>query len=277
MSETPRPLQQSVTYARALRRMGREVIRIGPSCAPCQFAIVRRAGPLRLAYLPRGAVPDWRDVFCGGGPGLCLVIPDTAPTDAPGCPFLTPQHVAELDLGPDTEALWNGLHGKWRNRLRRGLEGPVVVVQERFDLARHAGLLGREEAQRKQRSYRTWPRSFLTAFAATSPDDTILLRAVLGGETVAFVLLLVHGTAATYAVGWSGPTGRSHQAHTRLLWEAALHLRARGVIRFDLGPVDSEAGAPRARFKLGCGAKARPLGPTLLVPRFPLAFSAGAV
>jgi hypothetical protein len=277
MYETPRPLQQSDAYASALHHMGRQVIRIGHSGASCQFGIARRAGPLRLAYLPRGSVPDWRDVFCGGGPGLCVVIPDTLPSHAPGCPILTPQHVAELDLRPGPDTLWNGLHGKWRNRLRRALEGPVVTVQERFDPPRHAGLIGREEAQRKQRRYRSWPRSFLTAFAATSPDDAIILRAVLGGETVAFVLLLVHGTAATYAVGWSGPTGRIHHAHTRLLWEAALHLKGRGVLRFDLGPVDSETGAPLARFKLGCGAKVRALGPTLLVPRFPLAFSADAV
>ena len=171
MYETPRPLQQSDAYASALHHMGRQVIRVGHSGASCQFGIARRAGPLRLAYLPRGSVPDWRDVFCGGGPGLCVVIPDTLPSHAPGCPILTPQHVAELDLRPGPDTLWNGLHGKWRNRLRRALEGPVVTVQERFDPPRHAGLIGREEAQRKQRRYRSWPRSFLTAFSQVSAAE----------------------------------------------------------------------------------------------------------
>ena len=49
-----------------------------------------------------------------------------------------------------------------------------------------------------------------------------------------------------------------------LLWRAMQGLAAEGVRCLDLGLVDSESGQDRARFKLGAGAQAMPLGGTWL-------------
>ncbi|MGI3167874.1 GNAT family N-acetyltransferase [Pseudooceanicola sp. C21-150M6] len=155
--------------------------------------------------------------------------------------------------------------GKWRNRLRRAQQGKVQVVEERFDPRRHAALLDRETAQGRARGYRSYPAAFLAAYATANPDATMFLRAQLKGETCAFMIFFQHGACATYIAGWSGPQGRAAQAHTLLLWTAMDRLSARGYLRLDLGPVDTDRTPGLTRFKLGAGAIPRRLGPTLLI------------
>jgi hypothetical protein len=47
-----------------------------------------------------------------------------------------------------------------------------------------------------------------------------------------------------------------------LLWQAAVWLAGQGTRTLDLGAVDTVSAAGVARFKLGTGATARPLGGT---------------
>lgn len=81
---------------------------------------------------------------------------------------------------------------------------------------------------------------------------------------LAYLLFLLHGTTATYHVGWAAPAARRTHAHTLLMWQATTYLHQRGLTRLDLGTLDTEAAPGLARFKLGTGATARPLGATLL-------------
>jgi lipid II:glycine glycyltransferase (peptidoglycan interpeptide bridge formation enzyme) len=78
------------------------------------------------------------------------------------------------------------------------------------------------------------------------------------------MLYLIHGTAATYHVGWSGEEGRRLGAHNLLLWEAMSRLAAHGVRRLDLGGVNTQSSAGVARFKLGAGGEVVTLAGTWL-------------
>lgn len=265
------PLQQSRQYAAALRLMGCEVTVLERPDAPPVVALNRRVGPLRFCYLPRADLRRSRHWALSdlSPTATRLIIPDRAYHVPGGCwPVLTPQHVAEVTRppAPMRDHLLDAMHGKWRNRLRRALDGPLTTSQTPFDPERHAALLSLELAQRRRRGYRSYPLRFLAAWARANPASAPLFVAQHTGVPVAFMLFLRHGDVATYTAGWTGPEGRRHHAHNLLMWRAMLDLFDRGVTRIDLGTVDTEGGAGLTRFKLGSGARARTLGPTLLAP-----------
>ena len=88
-----------------------------------------------------------------------------------------------------------------------------------------------------------------------------MLRAHAETEAVAGILLVRHGDAATYLIGWNGDEGRKRKANNRLLWEAVGELSRRGVRWFDLGGIDERLTPGIAAFKRGMnGAEYRLAG-----------------
>jgi lipid II:glycine glycyltransferase (peptidoglycan interpeptide bridge formation enzyme) len=69
------------------------------------------------------------------------------------------------------------------------------------------------------------------------------------------MLFLVHGSTATYHLGWADDAGREHSAHNLLLWQACSLLAERGVQQLDLGGVNTQSNPGLARFKLGAGGR----------------------
>lgn len=239
------PLQQSPAYGAAMAALGAHVRQIGA------VQLIERPG-LRLIQRAALTLPEARRL--ARFPGATIL---TAPLRGPGLvPLITPRHHAEWDLSPEPEALRRGLHGKWRNALRRG----EALHLGQDDPRALADLLAREAEQARHRHYRNLPAGFVAHW----PGPRVLLHLRHKGVLEAAMLVLIHGAAATYHIGWTSAAGRARQAHRAMLWQAALHLRAAGVRRLDLGAVDS-SNPGLARFKLGTGARLSDLGPTSLV------------
>ena len=76
------------------------------------------------------------------------------------------------------------------------------------------------------------------------------------------MLFLLHGSVATYHIGWADDTGRDLNAHNLLLWRASLLLRERGLAAIDLGGVNTHSLPGISRFKLGTGGAVRTLAGT---------------
>ncbi|MBM9593692.1 lipid II:glycine glycyltransferase FemX [Roseitranquillus sediminis] len=272
------PLQQDWDWGEILSAAGaqvaRAVVRSGGAEVALAQVLLRRFGPATLALVSRG--PVWlaavdqpavlhalRRSLPARGPRALVVTPDD--TVRGMVPLVTPTHVAELNLKPTLDDLRAGLHGKWRNRLAAaGRAGLTVRREDRPD--RYAWLLEAEAAQARQRGYRGWPPNLVPHWHRSVPGRVHVLSAWCGGERVAAMLFLRHGRRATYQIGWSGPDGRATSAHNLCLWTAIEALRAEGVALLDLGTVDTEAAPGLARFKIGCGARVRRLGPTMWVP-----------
>ncbi|QYX58394.1 GNAT family N-acetyltransferase [Roseovarius sp. SCSIO 43702] len=278
--EWPVPLQQHDSFARTLAAMGIDSARhdlTDPFRAPVGTALVvlRRLGPIRIAWLPRG--PVWTPGICPGTRRDALIRlrrtvarPLLATfedgNDARGLRLAAPREMARIDLRSDPAALRAALHGKWRNRLRRAERADCAVTHRPLDPLRDAPLIDREAAQRRVRGYRALPSSFTLAWARANPHGTCLFLAQNRGEITAFMLFLLHGTAATYHAGWSGAEGRAASAHALILWRAMLWLRAQGFTRLDLGHHDAARAPGLARFKRGAGARLHRTGPTCLLP-----------
>lgn len=195
-------------------------------------------------------------------PGVLIATPEMPLRGRGLIPLVTPRHQAIWDLGPEPQALRAGLAQKWRNRLAAAERGGITVRDEPDP----AWLFDSEAAQRRARGYRALPAAFVTSWERAAPGSVLTLRAEdRTGARLAGIVVLRHGTGASYQIGWTGPEGRASGAHNLLIWQAALRLRAQGVKSFDLGDVNSEAGAGLMRFKLGTGAQAASLGATCLI------------
>ena len=276
----PCALQQHPRYGTAITALSGRVAHLRDEQASA-LILRRKLGPLPVCWLPRGPVTapgsDRSEaiarILVHLPRGLRLAQPDGAgdiPAHAAAGyrPLLAPPQVAELDLTASRAVRMAAQDGKWRNRLRRALEGPLDITHRPFDPAMDTALLTREEAQRRARRYRALPARFTLAYAATAKGAARVFLAFHRGELAGFVLMLLHPPVATYHIGWSGAAGRAHGAHPLLLWRAADWLAEAGFVRLDLGAVDMRAAPGLARFKLGFGARARPLGPTLVhLPR----------
>ncbi|MCX7888119.1 MAG: GNAT family N-acetyltransferase [Rhodobacteraceae bacterium] len=260
------PLQQSWSYGAAMARLGVAVTRRLAAGSPAQV-LERRFGPLRLSLLSRwrSSMPGLREV--ARQHPLLAVTPEGA--GIPGLPLWPGREEAVLDIARHPAALRASLHGKWRNRLRRG-EGNGLTIRLCTPEVRDVRMLLSLEAQQQSaRGYRTLPPAFVFAWLAVSPADALLALALQNGQTIAAMLFLRHGAGATYHCGWSGEQGRATHAHNVLLWRSFLALRDSGVTRLNLGVLTPRKAEGLVRFKLGTGARPCVLGTTVLVTPVP--------
>ncbi len=206
------------------------------------------------------------------GPGVLIATPETRAL--PGLlPVAARTSLAVLDLRPGLAALRAGLHGKWRNRLVRvEASGLWVGTCRQIDW-----ILAREAENRQKFGYRGLPRDFLLGWS-DAPEAWRIYAARHRGKIVAAALFLLHGSGATYQIGWSGRQGRRLNAHNLVMWRAIEGLRADGFDRLDLGRADRDRAPGLARFKLGTGAAQHVLGATgVALPSFGFPRRGGAL
>lgn len=276
------PMQQHPTFGRSLQLLGCKVldcrILVDGSVAGLAQVIVRRLGGVRVGLVSRG--PLWIRLLhprtqvaalrqMARGFGALLVTPAEALSGRALLPLVTPSFIAVVDLAPTVEGHRANLLGKWRNRLVRAEAGPLKFTRATPGDRDLADLLLTESRQQSRRGYRGLPTDIVRAWRAVAPDQMLLWRAHLHGRVVAEMLVLLHGTAATYHFGWSDDCGRQQGAHQLLLWRIMLDLKQRGFRVLDLGAVDTERSPGVARFKIGTGARVSPTGATsLVIPTF---------
>lgn len=161
-----------------------------------------------------------------------------------------------LNLEPEEEKLRAGLNRKWRGHLSKAERSPLVV-QEDWLLASRNNFLARYEADRKAKNYPGASLPFLDRLMDYQlvRDEAFILNAKLDNRTVAAVLIFLHGKSATYQTGWSLAEGRKNAAHHLLLWNAALILKNKGILDFDLGGTNDESAAGVKTFKSGLGGE----------------------
>ena len=283
-------LQQDWAYGSCMKAIGVACWRVrveaeGRTVALAQFIGRRLAGMVSVALCSRGPVwtesltaADKAEVYRRLRAGLPMLRPRLAfftPEEPAGeslglSPWrrvMTGYSTVTLDLSQSREQLRAGFEGKWRNRLVAAEAAGLTVQRLGANPAQFRWLLEQEDSMREQRGVAGLPSGFIERYiqARKSAAHTVLtLRADQQGERVAAMMFLLHGTAATYQVGWSNDTGRQLNAHNLLLWQAIEALQQRGVRLLDLGGVNTQRSAGIARFKLGTGGRVLTLAGTYL-------------
>lgn len=161
-----------------------------------------------------------------------------------------------LDLTPPPETLRAGLRANWRASLDRAMRHGLEVEAD-ADGRLLDWLMEPYLEDRLRRGYEGPSPAFLKVLY--EDDDAgrhpLILRALDRGRPIAGILLVRHGTAATYQVGWTSDEGRRQGAHHLLLWGAVLRLKAERFTGLDLGGIPpGENGI--GRFKEGLGGEA---------------------
>ncbi len=270
------PMAQRWNYGAAHVALGGAVARAvvhakGRPVALAQLLVRRLRPGLRLALASNG--PLWL-APCDQGRVLRLIrrsLPLPAPRlclftlPAPGRPrrtlaLMRPATTARRALPVAREEL----HGKWRNALKKGEKSGLELRHETCSAAGLRALLRDDLRQQHARGYRALPGEFSLAWQRIAPGDLRLFSARKGADIHAQALVLRHGNTASYHLARSSAAGRASGAARLVLWHAFAELALMGVGEIDLGLLDTENAPGLARFKLGTGARAVRLGPTLL-------------
>lgn len=159
-----------------------------------------------------------------------------------------------LDLRADEDTLRAGLKKNWRGALNKAERANLSVEWD--DTGKFLPWLAKEYNLDKRIKNYTGPSLALLKAMAQSfvPEKTMVIgRALMNDKPIAAILLLCHGGAATYQIGWSSDTGRDHAAHHLLLWQALRILKNKGINDFDLGGVNEDEAKGIKHFKSGMG------------------------
>lgn len=161
-----------------------------------------------------------------------------------------------LDLRPGEDALRAGLKSSWRGHLTKAEQGPLELAWD-HPLDHQYWLVQTYQADRVMRNYPGPEPKIVTALGkqCASRGNLLVGRALLRGQAVAGVMILCHGSAATYQIGWSDDLGRKEGGHYRLLWSAMTMLKKKGITDFDLGGINDDSAAGVSAFKDGMGGQ----------------------
>ncbi|WP_448208358.1 lipid II:glycine glycyltransferase FemX [Azospirillum sp. sgz302134] len=214
------------------------------------FRLLRRACPdnafNRASFLPElAASPETEDMLrrCGFrrfGPGYRTVW---------------------LDLSRNEDELRAAMARDWRQRLK-GAEKAGLVIDLDWEAKNLPWLMKQEHEQALTKQFRpmTGPLAVRIRNALVKGDGVLMAAALESkardAKPVASGLFYLHGTSATYQIGWANEAGRKSGAMRLILWRAALALKARGVSWLDLGGINPESAPGVTEFKLGTGGEA---------------------
>jgi len=161
-----------------------------------------------------------------------------------------------VDLSGDIEDLRKNLHQKWRNVLNRAEKNHLEIIED-WNGDSLKTLLAHYMRDRLEKKYAGASPKFLTTLAQfTVPRrECLILHAAEDDEIIASILVFLHGSGATYQLGWTTPYGRDKGAHHLLLWEVMKILKARNVIVLDTGGFNETTPGIK-QFKDGLGGHA---------------------
>ncbi len=172
------------------------------------------------------------------------------------CLSYTSYQTIWLDLRHDLEVLRKNLNAKWRNQLNKAEKsGLDIVFSDKGE--NYSWLMQHYTIDKSLRNYDGASIKTINALASKflRGKNMLIGSALLEGEVIAGILIFIHGSSATYQIGYSSDLGRKKCAHNLLLWRAVCALKERNINDFDLGGINDESAKSVKVFKSGLGGK----------------------
>jgi hypothetical protein len=282
-------LQQDWAYGASFQAMGldchrAQVIKEGKTIALAQFICRRYLGVLGVALCTRG--PVWLEELSAlEQQKIYRELKRSCPLPKPRwlifSPALTEHYhpslvgltrvmtgysTVQIDLTKTNTQLRAACEGRWRNRLVAAERENLEIVRNTDSALEMQWLLEEERTQRLQKNFHGLPTHFIEHYHAARADPSttlLMLHAESHQPTphkennhrIAAMLFLLHGSTATYHVGWTNAEGRAKHAHNLLMWRAFEELRTLGIHTLDLGGIKTRSLAGISRFKIGTGGQ----------------------
>ncbi len=161
-----------------------------------------------------------------------------------------------IDLTKSEEMLLKNLNPKWRNKLRKAQKNNLIIKWDNKG-AHLPWLLNTYHIDKKEKKYTGPTPALLTTLAKyfLPKKNMIIGRALINDKPIAAILILCHGSSATYQIGWSSQKGRDTAAHHQLLWDAFCVLKNKDINDFDLGGVNDDSAKNVKKFKENMGGQ----------------------
>ena len=282
-------LQQDWAYGASFQAMGldchrAQVIKEGKTIALAQFICRRYLGAFGVALCTRG--PVWLEELSAlDQQKIYRELKHSCPLPKPRwlifSPALTEHYhpslvgltrvmtgysTVQIDLTKTNAQLRAACEGRWRNRLAAAERENLEIVRNTDSALEIQWLLEEERTQRLQKNFHGLPTHFIEHYHAARADPSttlLMLHAESHQPTphkennhrIAAMLFLLHGSTATYHVGWTNAEGRAKHAHNLLMWRAFEELRTLGIHTLDLGGINTRSLAGISRFKIGTGGQ----------------------
>lgn len=157
-----------------------------------------------------------------------------------------------VDLSQSIETLRNLLDGKWRNQLKLA-EKENLIYQISTSEKHFSDLLSQYVEFQEKKCFSGIPVSLLkTLYESDLHHENVFIVQITQNEVViAGAIIIRHGNACTYTVGWTSEMGRKKCAMNFLLWNVLITIKEKGVHWFDLGGFDDKNNPSIAKFKRG--------------------------
>jgi hypothetical protein len=139
-----------------------------------------------------------------------------------------------IDLEPTPEAIRASFSSKWRNPLNSAIRAGVEVRMRR-DAEAFEWMLERHIGNMTVKNFVGPDVGFVRAMIAAAPDSFWVLQALLDGEPISGLLGTRIGVHGENFLGWTNDAGRRTGAHSLLIWNAILGMKAEGCRALDLG------------------------------------------
>jgi lipid II:glycine glycyltransferase (peptidoglycan interpeptide bridge formation enzyme) len=155
-----------------------------------------------------------------------------------------------------TDDIRKSLDGKWRNLLTLSEKNELQVEygdqQHLFDW-----VLDKYSESMIEKGFQGPSVEFLSILNkqikqnSNNSNSLLVFRAIKNGHPVGGICIILHGSVATYLLGFSTIEGRALNSTYFLLWQSINHLKDNNLIFFDLGGIDLVNTPGVAHFKLG--------------------------
>lgn len=157
-----------------------------------------------------------------------------------------------MDLKPSMDDLRKNLDRKWRGHLNKS-ERSNIEVSVDLEGRNLDAFIRNYDLFKSKKNFEGPEGSFFKheIQSALPFKDAIILWARIEKIPVAGVVVMKHGTSASYRVSWNSPEGRVAQAHYLLIWKAIEILKKQGIESFDLGGILANDKTGFNTFKLG--------------------------
>ncbi len=162
-----------------------------------------------------------------------------------------------LDLSLSMDNLRGNLHSKWRNTLNKAEKNGLNIIDSPVSVSLPwlLNVYIRDRLKKKYNGASAKLIDKLVSYAKGKSLSPLLLRAEYSGGDAAAILIFMHGSTATYQIGWTNDIGRDKSANNLLLWEAIKILKKRGIKWLDLGGVNHDTAQGVTKFKQRMGGE----------------------
>ncbi len=162
------------------------------------------------------------------------------------------------DLNIDDENARANLKSNWRGSLKKAEKSDIKIEWD-FEKKSYTLFKACYMADKAAKQYNGVSPKLLDNLALFSPQHSpmIIGKAILKGQEIGAILILTHGSCATYQIGWTLDKGRETCAHHLLLWSARKVLRQYNINMLDLGGINEqdEKAKGLSAFKRGTGGE----------------------